>query len=285
VEQIACGSQHTIALCEDGQVYSWGCGRHGRLGHGGVADYTEPKLVSRFVLSPEQSIIQVAAGDSHSMALDREGRVFSWGSGSYGRLGSGQELDQYIPTQVQGKLKGVYAISISCNAFHSLAVTRANGGSNKGGTSSNVTLYTWGGGKYGKLGLDSERNQLSPQAVIFQGHNRQVIKAVCGLHHTVCVMQDSSVYAFGYGGGSRCGVEVDDLVVKTPREINFLRDAGIYKRYQLPKGDVMMKKYRADMVTAGEAHTLTLADSMSLFTPLCLPSPCPCCSLMSCVLW
>jgi hypothetical protein len=95
--------------------------------------------------------------------------------------------------------------------------------------------------------------------------------------------QDSSVYAFGYGGGSRCGVEVDDLVIKTPREISFLRDAvcnhtispllvidvfhvllkGIYKRYQLPKGDVMMKKYRADMVTAGEAHTLTLADSKS----------------------
>jgi alpha-tubulin suppressor-like RCC1 family protein len=93
-------------------------------------------------------------------------------------------LDQYIPTQVQGKLKGVYAISISCNAFHSLAVTRASGSK-----SANVTLYTWGGGKYGKLGLDSERNQLSPQAVIFQGHNRQVIKAVCGLHHTVAVMQ------------------------------------------------------------------------------------------------
>jgi alpha-tubulin suppressor-like RCC1 family protein len=115
VEQIACGSQHTIALCEDGQVYSWGCGKHGRVGHGGVADYAEPKLVSRFVLSPEQcitrifllyghiplvlsssihldgwcliGIVQVAAGDSHSMALDKEGRVFSWGSGSYGRLG------------------------------------------------------------------------------------------------------------------------------------------------------------------------------------------------------
>ncbi len=85
VVQVSCGNRHTLALCEDGEVYSWGSGQHGRLGHGDVTNHAVPHLIKAFVVNQEQSIVMVAAGDSHSMALNKEGRVYSWGSGSYGR--------------------------------------------------------------------------------------------------------------------------------------------------------------------------------------------------------
>lgn len=34
VIRIACGWSHTLALCEDGSLFSWGDGTDGRLGHG-----------------------------------------------------------------------------------------------------------------------------------------------------------------------------------------------------------------------------------------------------------
>jgi alpha-tubulin suppressor-like RCC1 family protein len=34
VRQIACGSGHTVVLTVDGEVYTWGRGDDGRLGHG-----------------------------------------------------------------------------------------------------------------------------------------------------------------------------------------------------------------------------------------------------------
>ncbi len=85
VVQVACGNRHTLALCEDGEVYSWGSGSHGRLGHTDVMDRATPTLIKAFVVNSEQCVVMVAAGDSHSMALSKEGRVYTWGSGSYGR--------------------------------------------------------------------------------------------------------------------------------------------------------------------------------------------------------
>lgn len=50
---IAAGTNHAAALTEDGQVYSWGCGGYGRLGHGGAADELSPKRIKAF--EPERS--------------------------------------------------------------------------------------------------------------------------------------------------------------------------------------------------------------------------------------
>jgi alpha-tubulin suppressor-like RCC1 family protein len=34
VVNVACGFQHTVCVTEDGEVYSWGFGKNGALGHG-----------------------------------------------------------------------------------------------------------------------------------------------------------------------------------------------------------------------------------------------------------
>lgn len=45
VRQIACGAKHVLALCDTGDVYSWGSGRSGQLGLGKRTSYMTPQLV------------------------------------------------------------------------------------------------------------------------------------------------------------------------------------------------------------------------------------------------
>jgi len=43
--QIAAGGAHSAAVTAQGDLYTWGKGRYGRLGHGDSDDQTRPKLV------------------------------------------------------------------------------------------------------------------------------------------------------------------------------------------------------------------------------------------------
>lgn len=45
ITQVVCCETHTIALSEDGTVWTWGGGDHGQLGHGDVAERLVPTKV------------------------------------------------------------------------------------------------------------------------------------------------------------------------------------------------------------------------------------------------
>ena len=45
VADVACGKEHCMLLTEMGQVFSWGGGSRGQLGHGGLASEQNPRLI------------------------------------------------------------------------------------------------------------------------------------------------------------------------------------------------------------------------------------------------
>jgi alpha-tubulin suppressor-like RCC1 family protein len=45
VVDVACGGVHSAAITASGELYTWGKGRYGRLGHGDSDDQLKPKLV------------------------------------------------------------------------------------------------------------------------------------------------------------------------------------------------------------------------------------------------
>ena len=67
--------------------------------------------------------LQVACGDEHSASLTEHGEVHTWGSGDDGRLGHGDEDEEYVPRIVE-KLKGKRVVSIICGDEHTMVVTR-----------------------------------------------------------------------------------------------------------------------------------------------------------------
>lgn len=59
IVDIACGGAHSAALTARGELYSWGKGRYGRLGHGDGEDQLRPKLVSLQVFELDQLVCVV----------------------------------------------------------------------------------------------------------------------------------------------------------------------------------------------------------------------------------
>ncbi|NXC41555.1 RCCD1 protein, partial [Penelope pileata] len=45
VSNVSCGSRHTAAVTRDGELYTWGWGKYGQLGHGGRASCDRPRRV------------------------------------------------------------------------------------------------------------------------------------------------------------------------------------------------------------------------------------------------
>jgi len=86
VVAVSAGDCHSLALTADGAAWSWGYGEDGQLGHGDWQDQLLPKKVEAFA---GQHVVAVSVGGTHSLALTADGAVWSWGWGTYGKLGHG----------------------------------------------------------------------------------------------------------------------------------------------------------------------------------------------------
>ena len=143
VLEICCGGQHSGVVCASNEIFFWGDSSSGQCGIGDIKLVNQPSRVhfERFnnrdsretnpstqqdkdTKKNEPVIIQIACGDSHSLALSIDGEVWSWGTGC--QLGHGVEIDKVtIPTQVEF-LIGKHATSVVCGAYHSLAVIQGD---------------------------------------------------------------------------------------------------------------------------------------------------------------
>merc|ERR1740128_1126803 len=96
IVKISAGSTYSAAITQEGQLYTWGKGNYGRLGHGTVEDCLVPTLVSAL---NSYKVIDVACGtgDAQTLCVTREGVVYSWGDGDYGKLGRGGSDGSGIP--------------------------------------------------------------------------------------------------------------------------------------------------------------------------------------------
>lgn len=162
IRDIACGSSHSAAITSSGELYTWGLGEYGRLGHGDNCTQLKPKLVTALL---DHRVVQVACGsrDAQTLALTEAGELlyiylthsqkiihkcpfviffgfkfrksflkkrfvflgllFSWGDGDFGKLGRGGSEGCSIPHQVE-RLNGVGVVQIECGAQFSLALTK-----------------------------------------------------------------------------------------------------------------------------------------------------------------
>merc|ERR1712086_150892 len=88
VVHVAAAECHTICTTADGSVFTWGGGDRAQLGLGDdESDRLLPTLV-RGELQGKQ-VVQVAAGDQHSMCATEDGLVYMWGINDEGQLGQG----------------------------------------------------------------------------------------------------------------------------------------------------------------------------------------------------
>jgi alpha-tubulin suppressor-like RCC1 family protein len=88
IAKIVMGASHTLALAkETGEVYSWGQGSDGQLGHSTFMHFCTPKRIAFFDNLETGPIVNISASQFYSCAVDSHGNVFGWGNGDCGVLG------------------------------------------------------------------------------------------------------------------------------------------------------------------------------------------------------
>ena len=88
--RVVAASQFSAAITRSGQVYTWGMGDNYRLGHGSEEHVRFPKLVESLTSAtgPDDGMVDLAVGQTHVVAVTRQGRLFGWGRNEQGQLGS-----------------------------------------------------------------------------------------------------------------------------------------------------------------------------------------------------
>ncbi len=83
---VSAGELHSAATTADGDVYTWGDGFCGQLGHGDKSPQPAPIQVTKGDIDDEV-VSQISCGARHTIAVTEDGEVFTWGLGHYGVLG------------------------------------------------------------------------------------------------------------------------------------------------------------------------------------------------------
>ena len=151
-DTVAAGGNFTLALDQEGRLWTWGFNAQGRLGLGDTADRQRPTLVPLTGLSGVTSFDTVAAGNNFSLALDQDGRLWAWGTGASGQLGLGDLTDRSRPTLVPlAGLSGVTSFdTVIVGSSYTLAFDQQG------------RLWAWGNNGSGRLGIGNTTNQDRP---------------------------------------------------------------------------------------------------------------------------
>ena len=140
VSQITAGQDHTCALLDTGAVRCWGLGANGRLGYGNIDDIGDDETpASAGDVDVGGTVVQIAAGTSHTCALLDTGAVRCWGAGGNGRLGYGNS------TSI---LDAASAVDVNVGG----TVTQITAGSHTCALLDTGAVRCWGSGASGKLG-------------------------------------------------------------------------------------------------------------------------------------
>ncbi|KAH7845221.1 hypothetical protein Vadar_025132 [Vaccinium darrowii] len=162
VDFVACGEYHTCAVSTSGDLYSWGDGAHnaGLLGHGTDVSHWIPKRVSGTLEGLQ--VLSVACGTWHSALVTSNGKLFTFGDGTFGVLGHGDRESVPYPKEVQ-LLSGLKTIKVACGVWHTAAIVEVmlQGGANV----SSRKLFTWGDGDKNRLGHGNKDMYLLPTCV------------------------------------------------------------------------------------------------------------------------
>ncbi|KAL1539021.1 Ultraviolet-B receptor uvr8 [Salvia divinorum] len=210
IDSVTCGADHTTAYSKSQvQVYSWGWGDFGRLGHGNSSDLFSPQPIKAL---QGLQIKQIACGDSHCLAVTMEGEVQSWGRNQNGQLGLGTTEDSLVPRKIEA-FEGILVKMVAAGAEHTAAVT-------EGGE-----IYGWGWGRYGNLGLGDRDDRLLPAKVATVEGEKMVLVA-CGWRHTISISSSGSLFTYGWSKYGQLGHgDFEDHLI--PHKLEALRDHHI----------------------------------------------------------
>jgi alpha-tubulin suppressor-like RCC1 family protein len=169
------GEGHSILIDLDGNVFTFGCNDRGQLGLGDTDNRSVPTQSVSLLQIPIKAKA-VSAGSSHSILIDLDDKVFTFGSNEYGQLGlyvpdwrKVYKNSRFIPTQIPE----IKAKAVSAGTSHSILIDLDN------------DVYTFGNNESGELGVGHTENSYEP--LLIDGIKATAVSA--GGNHCIIIGQ------------------------------------------------------------------------------------------------
>ena len=181
---VSVGRNHSLSIKTDSTLWAWGFNSSGQLGLGDTPNRSSPVQVGALT-----TWAQVSGGNAHTMAVKTDGTLWAWGGGSSGQLGlNDTATNRSSPVQV-GAL--TTWSKVASGDAHTMAV-KTDG-----------TLWAWGYGGTGQLGLGDTPHRSSPIQV---GALTTWSQVSAGYRHSLAVKTDGTLWAWGRNDNGQLGL-------------------------------------------------------------------------------
>jgi alpha-tubulin suppressor-like RCC1 family protein len=186
--QIAAGQAGSYFVKSDGTLWAWG-DYHAGANAGTPAAEKENTHPVPAAVAGLTGLVAISAGGGHSVALKRDGTVWTWGYNGEGQLGTRGAADSRFPTPEQvsalADIKAIVAGDRHCLAL------KGDG-----------TVWAWGNNWHGQLG-DGTKNHTSSAGQV-TGLS-EVTAIAAGMSHSLALRKDGTVWAWGYNDDGELG--------------------------------------------------------------------------------
>jgi len=186
--RISCNGDFSLAVLNDGSIWTWGRNDNGQIGDGTYDPRFTPYRVSGI-----DDVVLARSGahwnsNGRVLALLDDGTLRSWGDNGYGALGDGSTLNKRTPVEVVG-LTGV--VDVAVGEYHSLALTEEG------------TVYAWGSNSDGELGQIASVTA-SSIPILVPGLSG-IVAIAAGTQHSVALKADGTLMVWGDNSGRQLG--------------------------------------------------------------------------------
>ena len=183
-KQVSAGSDLCAAIKTDGTLWTWGAGTFGQLGDNTVTNKSTP--VTTFAGGTNWKQV---SGSYHTAAIKTDGTLWTWGLGTSGQLGDNTITSKSTPvTTFAG---GTNWKQVGGGSAHCAAI-KTDG-----------TLWTWGAGTNGKLGVNDTTIRSTPVTTFAGGTNWKQVSG--GTIHCAAIKTDGTLWVWGYNGDGGLG--------------------------------------------------------------------------------
>ncbi|SBT74620.1 guanidine nucleotide exchange factor, putative [Plasmodium ovale] len=234
VKYISCGDMHTLVISTGGILYGWGVNTFGCVGNGKNEHVHEPtriflrggdqdgtsqgnfgtheqvyhhkKVGHREEVYHHDVVVHCSAGGRHSLACLLNGDMYSWGYGANGRLGLG-DIRNYNTPQLVKRLQNRKRVVYVCS-----------GKSHSSCVDADYNVYTWGCGKFYKLGHGDDTDRLYPQKVEFFNRSKKIFMTNLGCFNSIALSISGDVFMWGTFDISARDTQY--YICKIPKQVN-----------------------------------------------------------------
>lgn len=200
ISSVTLGKMHAIAVTSENRIFTWGDNGYGQLGDETTTDKHEPTdITSQFSLIQGEVIIEVSLGSSHSSAITSEGRIFTWGSNSNGKLGNGTSENSSKPIDITSQFNlavGEKVASVSLGYASSLVIT------------SEGRVFSWGYNEDGELGDGTTLSKFVPTEITNQFNlaiGETITSISSGAYHSSAVTSENRLFTWGNNSSAKLG--------------------------------------------------------------------------------